>query len=127
VTTTVPVPYLTFDQIEAKVRELAEANPDFIYWPERTTQTCTYVPDDVQPACIFGQAFTALGVPMEFLAEHATAGINEILESMHIATTPRQREWAAVVQRRQDSKARWVRAVADADHHVDAYYPAVAS
>lgn len=108
----------TADQLEEKVRSLAE------HWPvarykQPPDGTCAYDVGTVEngPAregCIFGQAITALlGVPI-----NVRAGIAVVLRSLYIkfeADNNHQATWFGDVQRAQDSGKTWSDAIAVAD------------
>jgi hypothetical protein len=70
---------LTWENLEAEVRALAKANPEYIDvgYTDIGKANCTYITNEKYTACIVGQALTNLGVD------------NDTLEKIE-DTTPRQ-------------------------------------
>lgn len=111
-------PKITFEQLEAEVRRLAEERPDYIYHrPDPSNPSCYYRNPDGTPGCIFGQAFEALGY--EILPGRGPGGVvgavAYVLFALDIETTSAQALWAGAVQMKQDAHTRWGEAVAAAD------------
>lgn len=108
---------VTVTDIIAKVREIAAAEPDFMY--PQTGGTCTYNEsspyDDVRtPQCIFGKALTQLGIPVPDQFEGR--GIQTVLVKMNIPFTEEQEQWMRIVQGHQDDHVPWGHAVQAADN-----------
>lgn len=121
---------ITLDDLEAKVRELAKARPDFIYEQESSID-CTYVHKGGKPGCIFGHALLALGVsPVAITDEVNPVPITTALELLSVSelvdeevfvfspANPKTLLWMASVQAYQDGRTPWGRAVALADADV---------
>ncbi|TDB90882.1 hypothetical protein E1264_03385 [Actinomadura sp. KC216] len=102
----------TFAALESKVRELASANPDFVY-DRGDYISCRYNPDDLQPGCLFGQAFIALGHPIPMHLD--TRPIDTVLRILAIEMTPEEESWAWYAQKGQDRGKPWGEAVKNAD------------
>jgi hypothetical protein len=103
---------LTFSEIQAKVRALAEERPDFQY-DSGTHLYCQYNGDDQQPGCIFGQALTALGQPVK--AAWEGRDIDEVFDFMGVPVLEAERRWALGVQIEQDGHREWGEAIKHAD------------
>lgn len=106
---------ITFDQIEAKVRELAAESPEYRY-PGNGNGSCFYAPNGEIPSCIFGKALIALGVEASWLTGREGNGIVALMrDHLSVAATVQQRLWAARLQRFQDTGQTWGYAVSEAD------------
>lgn len=80
---------VTLEQVEQKVREIAKRNPKKVYAPAGTERACRYHLTRNNSAhrkdrCIFGQAFSELGVSEEDLVNirsySASAAIRELFD-----------------------------------------------
>lgn len=112
----------TIDDVIAKVRELAAADPEFVYSGDAEGYpVCKYIHKDDQPGCIFGQALLALGVSPDRLREYddtedstitsilcQLAGADRIADAQKLA-------WCGQCQRAQDSNEQWAEAIREAD------------
>lgn len=123
---------ITIEDIEKKVRQLAEANPEFVYTDQTTGNTkfdakCGYVGKEFRSTegagCIVGQAMQKLGVSEKILLEFEytvdsvnDAGVEGLLNWLNINGSAK---WLSDVQGHQDSSEPWARAVHLAD--VDGY------
>lgn len=112
---------ILIESLIAKVRELAEESPDFVYEALRPN-LCFYATGQNCDGCIFGQALLALGVEKDVLEgfdqrnlSGQSSGIEPILDLLDIGASERQKEWCTAVQRAQDRGASWSEAVKDAD------------
>jgi len=103
---------LTFKMVEDKVRELVKERPDFRYNPGGHEQ-CRYNADDLQPGCVFGQAFAALGVTIPEDLEGQ--GIREIFTWLGVPVSLKDRYWASDLQGNQDDGVPWGEALEGAD------------
>lgn len=112
---------ITFKQIEKKVRELAKRSPNNVYDKDEEYGSCFYSTgkcSDGSMGCIFGQALTVLGVNAAFfdnLDKGASPYIDTVLDTLKIKTTPKQENWALLVQDSQDGQLSWKEAVECAD------------
>lgn len=115
---------ITAEQLMAKARELAAASPDFIYEPGREAVNeefnCKYMPDEIQPGCLFGQALTALGV--ELIPEFEGVGVSDLLRRVQghpepVSSQPKVWDWLDTAQARQDGGEPWGMAIQAADEH----------
>jgi hypothetical protein len=108
---------ITFAQVQAEVRALAAASPDYVY--TSGTNDCFYTAgadgNETGECCIFGQALTRLGVPVEDLAAREGDGINGLFEGLGIFATVREEDWARRVQSRQDWGYTWAAAIEHGD------------
>lgn len=98
------------------VRDLAEANPLFVYTPPGGHATCKYVHEG-KGSCIVGQALLNLGlidIDIEQTVDNGAA-IAGLLMRLEINLAATERRWLSVVQVHQDRGAPWVRAVNEAD------------
>lgn len=112
---------ITFEQLEAKVREIVAANPTYVYVSsDQTEYSCVYNGTPDQSPCIFGRAFAELGYPVFGIFE-GTA-IEYVMKEM--LTGPILREstvWAVAMQAAQDTKHAWTKALAHADEQRQLY------
>jgi hypothetical protein len=117
----------TFGQIEAEVRRLAALRPDFVYERPGAGRWCQYTRTEeggvIVGDCIFGQALIAAGVKPEHIRRLEHKDIEMVLRALDIPTSPREREWAACVQERQDKANAWASAIAYADHTYPLRFP----
>lgn len=112
------------------VREIAESNPNRVYYS--TSGCCSYVTSDDRPeeGCLVGEALMRLGVPREFLSktEEIYAGypdIYRLLEDGLLADHLRydlnseadgdRASWLLSVQEFQDDGSMWEMSVYFAD------------
>lgn len=118
------LPKITLDLVEAEVRRLAAAKPDYIYkkpvivsesdlGPWASYASCLYIdPNTNKGSCIFGQALSNLG--FTFRPSHEGGSVYNILrEAIPGVSVP---QWFTVVQRHQDGGQPWAVAVALADY-----------
>lgn len=84
--------------------------------------SCLYNPTDTQPACIFGQAFIALGYPIPVSMEGNSIGeiMLDILADGE-TLTDRDIYWANSLQVKQDNGKPWHVALAGADARREEY------
>lgn len=125
---------ITIDDLTNKIREIAADNPDFIYEapacedPDMGSEDCQYVhrDDDLEPiegeGCIVGRALTQLGVKLNYgdEGEAAYALIAKMVGDGRIDANLDDLEaiaWANDVQRNQDTRFPWGRAITVADEH----------
>jgi len=102
---------ITFDALAGEVIRLATESPNYVY-PGDPSIGCTYTDrGHDQPACLWGRAMLNLGVAHSLLYMESTF-INSLLPNLGIEATARQIEWALDVQRMQDQRLSWGRAVA---------------
>lgn len=107
---------VTINQLIAKVREIAAKRPDFVYEVPDGGDVCQYVHEDGEPGCIFGHAFTALGVEPDQLAKLDGVGvITGVLDKLEIEHTEEERAWCAMVQSLQDTGDPWGEAVSESN------------
>lgn len=113
-----------------KVRELAAANPHFVYQaPQAGSGTCLYVHAApitlaLLPGCLMGQALHALGVPLELLRDRCErTGIRRVLGILGVPMSVskvtgslQEADWLSSVQYNQDSGCSWGKCVEIADH-----------
>ena len=106
---------LKFADVEGKVRELAAANPTYVYRadPNAYLGRCEYRPNSVQPGCVFGQALIALGA--EIPAEWEGRGIVQLYGLLGIEATFVQKRWSETLQFNQDRNSSWGTALKMAD------------
>jgi len=129
---------ISLEQLQEKVRELANKYPDFVYCADgktaTKTQTCSYLrggnpkyPDRV--GCLFGQALVELGCPKDDWHRYSSLwGLTTSLEFLPIVdliealelTSQSQRtddltNWCLAVQRQQDMGVPWQEAVKAVD------------
>ncbi|MEU9871082.1 hypothetical protein AB0C87_24845 [Actinomadura sp. NPDC048021] len=106
---------ITFQQIEAEVRRLADEKPEFVY--KSYEGACFYNPAEREGkqygACIFGQAFKNLD--FEVKEDYEYKSIGTLLELLDVETTLGEFMWAGAVQRLQDGGTAWGEAVSLAD------------
>lgn len=107
-----------------KVRELAAANPDYVYkMPD--TGYCQYTFNG-QGSCIVGQAYLELGVPVErveswdFGSEGRPLGADQLVEREYDDYSLTDKEWLDNVQGFQDADKPWGEAVRKADERIGA-------
>lgn len=116
----------TCRDVVAKVREIAAADPDFVYTPPTGTSRCVYVetnPDgSLCPSCIIGRALVALGVDLAELHASDRAGTTTLAGVMVVRfatdSDPVALRWLRHVQSSQDDGDRWSVAVRLADEAV---------
>jgi hypothetical protein len=102
---------ITFDALAREVIRFVEESPNYVY-PGDASSGCTYTDMGVtSPACLWGRAMLNLGVAHSLLYQESTF-INSLLPRLGIEATARQIEWAWDVQRMQDQRLSWGRAVA---------------
>ena len=104
---------ITSAQLEAEVRRLAAAEPDFVYRNQLGIgDNCSYIAarigGDVGRPCIFGQAFQNLGVSVEDL--RAVEG-RKIGSAFAFLTGGRAPEGWTRVQEMQDEGCSWGEAI----------------
>ena len=116
------LPKITAAQIIQEVRKLAEASPDNVYQLSNGLG-CFYGKGQCtneSTGCIFGQAFTNLGIPGTWLDDN-TIGQNsyiyEILDWLQIPHTSQESQWCGKVQSEQDYRVSWKIAVENADKY----------
>lgn len=106
----------------AEVRKVAEADPEYVYYHNDTTQKqygCSYNADSFgnrfgQP-CLIGQALRNLGIIVE--EEYETNTIHQLLSECVIDVVvldPKDIRWLDLVQVAQDEGSTWGSAVASA-------------
>lgn len=108
----VPLPLLR--AIAAKVREISESHPDFVYpWD----QGCRYYPTPNAPqGCIIGAAARECGYPLDsqkFNGETAVGALG--YGGLGFDAVPPEMTWLREVQWQQDQGTPWAAAVAAAD------------
>lgn len=111
----------TAAQVITKVRSLAEAQPNFVYFkPESDIglgNGCLYVhgrgTDNERGGCIVGQALMALGVEID--VKHEANNASSVIRHMGIEHTPSEVTWLDTVQSGQDTGETWESAVCSAD------------
>ncbi len=100
-------------QVAARVREIAAANPDYVYQPPEGTTSCRYVdPWTGRGSCIVGRALIELDLD-DWIIEGKSAGyvVNRTAGVSRDDVT----HWLDRVQANQDLGHPWARAVALAD------------
>lgn len=116
---------ITFDQLDAKVRELVAANPDYVY-PRNSLEgihygRCVYNATEKQPSCIFGRAFTELGFPIPEEYEGTSIGpiMQDVLADADTLISDASGGWALLwadkMQSSQDNGYPWSEALRKAD------------
>jgi hypothetical protein len=110
----------TFDDLEARVREIIAADPDHIYQgvPAAVpgdTPRCYYVANADAESCIFGRALLSLGVTEDLLGEYEGGPVFQILGRLDVHYRASQDEWMALLQSSQDCGEPWGEALAIAD------------
>lgn len=99
-----------------KVREIAAANPDFIYRPVKDESglfpRCSYSRNG-QASCLIGQGMAALGVSIEVLEQLDEEGKSVGL--IYSGDESQDIQWLDEVQAYQDSQMPWGRAIENAD------------
>lgn len=119
---------ITVEELEAKIREIAAANPDHTYCPiEDAPQTCRYAADVMgdqvgwEHGCIVGQALHALYPHLEHDDEgdliidgRQASDSYHWLARNHPDLFP-DSMWVGMVQRHQDAGKSWSAAVKRAD------------
>lgn len=104
----------TFADLERAVRDLVAASPDFIYGA--SGETCYYSPDSPHGACLFGQAFLALGADADKLSDNETLPAQTVFGNLSGTwLNARQAGWTVEVQVAQDSHIPWRDALAEGD------------
>jgi hypothetical protein len=114
------------DEVINAVTRLVEASPEFVY--ESPVETaCVYVFDGA-PSCLVGQAFAAVGVPLDTLEDFDINDDSGLFASTSASTvadnlglTERTAFFLEAVQQRQDVQAPWKDALAHGIE-VDAEY-----
>lgn len=105
---------ITGADVVQKVREIAAADPEHVYWREDREVPCTYVGTQTSEACIVGRALTQLGIP-RYCLEHQIVHVKELLNVINIQSTPKDADWLLDVQALQDVGYAWGKAVEQAD------------
>ena len=111
-------------QLIKHVRDLAEANPHFVYQkpidPDSNGVGCRYEVDG-EGSCIIGQAAIKAGVPVELLRKwdnprgnYDSSSIGVVADTIEIEGM-RPIAWLGDVQRHQDAGKSWGEAVRRAD------------
>ncbi|WP_157430034.1 hypothetical protein [Actinomadura oligospora] len=95
---------MTFEQIESKVRDLADQQPDYVY-DRGSHRDCQYNADGTQPGCIFGQALAAFD--LEVPEDMEGTPIADLIGWLGINTSVLQRIWMRRVQSSQDTGHPW--------------------
>lgn len=97
---------IRIDQLKEEVLRIAAESPEFVY-PVSEMEGCSYNPNGIQPACIFGQAFINLGHPVfdrnEGLAIHEVLSAQYGIDSGHGDLVER----FSFVQSNQDNGKPW--------------------
>ena len=112
---------ITFDQLETEIRRIVAADPEHVYQQGEPKNgrphgiKCYYSVDTpgAVEACLFGQAFTNLGVPADELKELEGGPATEYFVFNDL--TARQGDWMTNLQSAQDRGTPWGRALADTD------------
>lgn len=117
-------------KIIAKVREIASADPDFIY-RSPTGAACLYVHKG-EPSCLIGQALWQLGLidgeiesapsvlvaGRSFTTQPNKAWVTDLLPHLDILVSESEGKWLKTVQDRQDDLHPWGMAIEVADLQV---------
>lgn len=111
----------TAGQVINKVRDLAEAQPNFVYFKPEVEEDmgngCLYVhgrgTENERGGCIVGQALMALGVEIE--KKHEANNASSVIRHMGIDHTDKEIQWLDNVQSSQDTGETWEFAVFSAD------------
>ena len=111
---------LTEEQIENSLREVASAQPDFVYERPEDSTSCLYFHGE-EPGCIVGQVLAKHGVTAEMMQDttkksayaHNTRWVGDLLKEDVIVTTNRGARMLRAVQASQDSGVPWRTAVGE--------------
>lgn len=104
---------LTTKDVLAKITELVEAQPDFVYVKSEWRNVpngngCFYVEEDGKTgSCLFGQALIALGVPADLLAAWEFNNISIVLRELDIENIDDDYDLFDEVQSAQDDGYAW--------------------
>ena len=105
---------ITALDVARKALELADADPEFVYQPERTGGNitgCKYVHEDGEGGCIFGQALLGLGIKSDAIPEFIA--IDEVMHRLGVESTdPKLEDYMQLTQGNQDAGHPWSEAVA---------------
>ena len=109
----------TVEELINKVREIAKANPDFVYqYP--CSDMCYYT--DVNGGCLFGQAINLLDSNIDLTNFNPTdlcsvngPSIKTVLRELNIYGNRKQIDWCSLVQGAQDEQVAWGEAVSGGD------------
>ncbi len=100
----------------AKIRELAAAQPDFVYGQIPCVNVEADDAGNWVGSCIVGRAVIALGIPADDVAERAwKSGAAILLTQFEIPFTLEQQNWIEYVQEYQDNSVPWRLAVAESE------------
>lgn len=116
---------LTFEAVEAKIREIIAENPDHVYvygdCIEGSSSRCYYSAGSIgaREACLFGQVFSQLGVADEVLMDHEGKAAVNIPLKWKLPLSERQLRWIDHLQSHQDNGTPWGKAL----RWVDAGFP----
>ena len=115
------------DDMVAKVREIVQANPDFVYTVNESDEgSCAYFPTEGNPnGCIIGYASRECGHSLDgdaYTNVIASTALHRLwgLKESDLWSDPKLR-WLHSVQRNQDMDSSWSEAVASANE----LYPSV--
>lgn len=122
-----PEPTFTLQELELKIRELAEEKPDFVYISTSAYHdpgACKYTSGQNCGGCIMGQAIIALQPELIDLLRHCDlfygVSIADVLHQLFhdwfIGRGLYALRWFKEVQSNQDKKMRWKEAVKNADY-----------
>lgn len=117
---------ITTAQIIVSIRNLAAANPDFVYEKPEGDAVCRYIHRDAEgepiegEGCIVGRVVTGFNIPAIKIDPSEGSGASSLLrrlESDGLVSISGwvDLQWIARVQEAQDAGARWPRAVEYAD------------
>lgn len=121
---------VTGDDLVNAIREVAEANPDFVYRAPSVHELCVYV-DEGQPSCLVGHGLWNLGLINEtfdngepYWAKDANPNyqsVCDVLDRLGLwdQMTEAQRVWVGVAQSTQDDSLSWGTSIRRADETVE--------
>lgn len=99
-----------------KVREIAAAQPEFVYVPPGGPGTTCYYVLDGEGSCIIGRALFALGlIDNSIPFDDNTLTVGALFNTLGIEVDGEEGIWLREVQYQQDSGKPWGEAVGAAD------------
>lgn len=100
----------TYKQVEAEMLKIVKAQPNFNYRKFREKQlggwsrtVCSYIDEDDEGSCIWGQSLVNAGVPIENIKQHEGESISHVFELLGINAGEEEARFAEFVQQYQDS------------------------